>query len=57
MLQVRDVDYWPEINKKTKTGPLVVTLIEEKEYAFHIERKLSVSNKEVGTINNTYNNK
>lgn len=45
--QVKCTQYWPERNKPFSAGPVVVKLIEEKEYAFYMERKMSVSNKEV----------
>lgn len=45
--QVKCTQYWPERNKPLSAGPVLVKLIEEKEYAFYIERKMSVSNKQV----------
>lgn len=45
--QVKCTQYWPERNKPFSAGPVMVKLIEEKEYAFYIERKMSVSNKQV----------
>nr|XP_034321388.1 receptor-type tyrosine-protein phosphatase T-like [Crassostrea gigas]XP_034321389.1 receptor-type tyrosine-protein phosphatase T-like [Crassostrea gigas] len=39
--------YWPERNKPFSAGPVLVKLIEEKEFAFYIERKMSVSNKQL----------
>eukprot|EP00105_Crassostrea_gigas_P041322 XP_019925470.1 PREDICTED: receptor-type tyrosine-protein phosphatase T isoform X2 [Crassostrea gigas] len=39
--------YWPERNKPLSAGPVMVKLIEEKEFAFYIERKMSVSNKQL----------
>nr|XP_034320846.1 uncharacterized protein LOC105334720 isoform X5 [Crassostrea gigas] len=45
--KVKCTQYWPERNKPFSAGPVMVKLIEEKEYAFYIERKMSVSNKQL----------
>lgn len=49
--QVKCTQYWPERNKSFSAGPVLVKLIENKEYAFYTERKLSVSNKQVWYLN------
>ncbi|XP_065926562.1 uncharacterized protein [Magallana gigas] len=39
--------YWPDKDKPATYGPVLVTLLEEKEYAFYTTRQLSVYNKEL----------
>ena len=39
--------YWPNKNLTRKYGCVLVKLIQEKEYAFFTERKLSANNTEV----------
>lgn len=45
--KVKCTQYWPERNKPFSAGPVLVKLIEDKEYAFYRERKMSVSNKQL----------
>lgn len=45
--QLKCNKYWPNKDKPTTYGPVLVTLLEEKEYAFYTTRQMSVYNKEV----------
>lgn len=40
--KIKCTQYWPDANKPSDYGPVSVKLIGEKEYAFYIERTLSV---------------
>lgn len=48
--QIKCTQYWPDANKPSDYGPVSVKLIGEKEYAFYIERTLSVHYKGVSEI-------
>lgn len=48
--QIKCTQYWPDVNRLSDYGPVSVKLIGEKEYAFYIERILSVRYKEVSEI-------
>ncbi|XP_061194965.1 receptor-type tyrosine-protein phosphatase gamma-like [Saccostrea echinata] len=44
--KIKCTQYWPDVNKKIDYGPVSVKMTEEKEYAFYILRKMSVSHNE-----------
>ncbi|XP_062620198.1 receptor-type tyrosine-protein phosphatase epsilon-like isoform X4 [Saccostrea cucullata] len=44
--KVKCNQYWPEANKTTDFGAVSVKLIEEKQYAFYIVRRMSAMNNE-----------
>ena len=50
--QVKCYKYWPSKNESLSFGYISVELIEEKIYAFFIERKLSVTNSIVCSYKN-----
>lgn len=45
--QMKCTQYWPENMKSRQHGNIVIKNVEEKQYAFYVIRKLSVSHKEV----------
>ena len=45
--QLKCTQYWPEKMKARLHGDIVIKNVEEKEYAFYVIRKLTVSLKEV----------
>ncbi|XP_056002087.1 uncharacterized protein LOC125661665 isoform X2 [Ostrea edulis] len=45
--KIKCAQYWPDQNKHTNYGIVSVKMIEEKEYAFHVVRHLTVINKEL----------
>ncbi|XP_061180788.1 receptor-type tyrosine-protein phosphatase mu-like [Saccostrea echinata] len=45
--KVKCHQYWPEKEKELDINPFFVTLIEEKQYAYFVERRLTLRNKKV----------
>eukprot|EP00105_Crassostrea_gigas_P036341 XP_019920489.1 PREDICTED: receptor-type tyrosine-protein phosphatase T [Crassostrea gigas] len=48
--KIKCTQYWPDVNRLSDYGPVSVKLIGEKEYAFYIERILSVRYKKLQKI-------
>lgn len=47
ILQLKCVQYWPNLQTSMESGSFMIHSIEEKQYAFYIVRKLTVTNKKV----------
>ena len=54
LLQNKCTQYWPEKMRAIPYGDIVINNVEEKEYAFYVIRKLTVSLKQVGALCNIY---
>ena len=51
-MQNKCTQYWPEKMRAIPYGDIVINNVEEKEYAFYVIRKLTVSLKQVGALCN-----